>query len=399
LKALSPLQLWRRRSSFLIGICVAVVMGAWFVPRLFASTEKKPATPLAVSVVLAKVTAEDVADSIAGIGTVQASASVTIRARVDGELQRVLFSEGQDVHAGDILAQIDPRPFQAQVDQAAAQLARDEAQVANAQLDLKRNAALLALDSIAQQTYDTQKAQLAQYEATVRADRAQFDYARVQLGYTSVSSPIDGRTGMRLTDAGNLVRAAEATGIAMVNQIDPVTLTFTIAEDNFARVSGALKHGKAPLQVLAYGRDETDLLGQGKLLLINNQIDAGTGTVQLKAQFANPEHKLWPGQFINVRLVLGNLANALVVPASAVQRGPDGTFVYSVRADQTVEVSNVKVALLRDGKAVIAEGLKAGDVVVADGQAKLRPGSHINGGGGSKETRREPTAGNGGSPG
>ncbi len=367
---------------------MAGVLGVWFVPRLFASTEKKPAAQAAVSVVLAKVTSEEVADSIAGIGTVQASASVTIRARVDGELQRILFSEGQDVHAGDVLAQIDPRPFQAQVDQAAAQLARDEAQVANAQLDLKRNAGLLALDSIAQQTYDTQKAQLAQYQATVRADRAQLDYARVQLGYTSIGAPINGRTGMRLTDAGNLVRAAEATGIVTVNQIDPVTLTFTIAEDNFARVSAALKHGKSPLQVLAYGRDETDLLGQGKLLLINNQIDAGTGTVQLKAQFANPEHKLWPGQFINVRLVLGNLANALVVPASAVQRGPEGAFVYSVRSDQTVEVSTVRVTLLRDSKAVIAEGLKAGDVVVADGQAKLRPGSRINAGAAAKEANR-----------
>jgi multidrug efflux system membrane fusion protein len=389
---------WHRRSPIIAGLGIAALLLVWFVPRLFASTEKKPATPPAVSVVLAKVTTEDVADSIAGIGTVQASASVTIRARVDGELQRVLFSEGQDVHAGDILAQIDPRPFQAQVDQAAAQLARDEALVANAQLDLKRNAGLLALDSIAQQTYDTQKAQLAQYEATVRADRAQLDYARVQLSYTSIAAPINGRTGMRLTDAGNLVRAAEATGIVTVNQVDPVTLTFTIAEDNFARISGALKHGKAPLQVLAYGRDEAELLGQGKLLLINNQIDAGTATVQLKAQFANPQHKLWPGQFINVRLVLGTLANALVVPASAVQRGPDGTFVYSVRADQTVEVSNVRVTLLRDGKAVIGEGLKAGDLVVADGQAKLRPGSRINGGGGSKETKREPAARSGGSP-
>ena len=381
------------RHLLALGILTSLLLGGWALGGVTSEPAKKAPPP--VPVLLAEVMQEDVTDFVAGIGTVQPTASVTVRVRVDGQLQQVAFREGQEVRAGDVLARIDPRALQAQLAQTRAQKQKDEAQLANARQDLRRYEELVKLDASTQQTLDSQRAQVAQLEASVRADQAQVDYAAVQLGYTTITAPVSGRTGVRLVDAGNLVRAAEATGIVVVNQIDPISLVFTLPEHRVAAVLAALRsQGKGGLPVQAMARDGAGVpLAEGRLLLVNNQIDTASGTVQLKASFPNREEKLWPGQFVQARLLLGKLEGALVVPASAVQRGPDGTFVYAVKADHTVEVRKVDVARLQEGKAVIARGLKARETVVAEGQGRLRPGMAVS-------SLGQPKAeGNGGTPG
>lgn len=358
-------------------VAIAALMStvAWLT-RPSAPTIALGANNSPVPVVLAKAQRENVADYLDGIGTVQASASATVRVRVDGQLQRLYFVEGQDVKAGDVLAQIDPAALQAQLKLAQAQLARDQAALANARSDLKRYSDLVEVGSVAKQTLDTQRAVVAQDEATVVADQAQVDYARVQLDYTTIKAPFSGRTGVRLVDVGNLVRASEATGIVVINQVDPVTLNFTLPEDQFTRINSAIKQSKGkPLAVQALG-DSQQVLAEGKLLLLNNQIDATSATIQLKAQFDNRDHQLWPGQFVSARLLLGETRDALVVPAAAVQRGPDGTFVY-VYANDKVALQKVTVLRLQGDKAVLAEGLQDEQLVVVDGQSKLRPGATV----------------------
>ena len=372
------------RHLLALGILGSLLLGGWALGGASSEPAKKVLAP--VPVLLAEVAQEDVTDFVAGIGTVQPTASVTVRVRVDGALQQVVFREGQDVKAGDVLARIDPRALQAQLAQVRAQKQKDEALLSNARQDLRRYEELVKLDASTVQTLDSQRAQVAQLEAAVRGDQAQVDYAAVQLGYTTITAPVSGRTGVRLVDAGNLVRAAEATGIVVVNQIDPISLLFTLPEDRVAAVLAALRsQGKAGLPVLAMARDGGGVpLAEGRLLLVNNQIDTASGTVQLKASFPNRLEKLWPGQFVQARLLLGKLEGALVVPASAVQRGPEGTFVYAVKADHTVEVRKVEVARLQEGKAVIAKGLKARETVVAEGQGRLRPGMAVSALGKSK---------------
>lgn len=372
------------RPHVLIALPLAglLLFGAWQLVAAQSGPAKRPA-PAPVPVLLTQVKKQDLVEYLSGIGTVQATASVTVRARVDGQLQSVAFREGQEVKAGDLLAQIDPRALQAQLEQVQAQKQKDEASLANARLDLQRYEDLVKLDASTRQTLDTQKALVAQLTAAVRADRAQVDYAAVQLGYTRITAPVSGRTGVRLVDAGNLVRAAEATGIVVVNQIDPISLVFTLPEEQVARIraaalaGGKSNKGESALTVQAYSRDGNEPLAQGRLLLVNNQIDSGSGTVQLKASFPNKAEKLWPGQFAQVRLLLGQQADALVVPASAVQRGPEGTFVYTVKADQTVAVRKVEVGRLQDGQAVIAKGVQEGETLVAEGQGRLRPGMAV----------------------
>jgi RND family efflux transporter MFP subunit len=371
----------RRRVIVFVALS-ALALGSllWFGASRYVLAARKPLQAPAVPVLLATVRQQDVADFLAGIGTVQASASVTVRAQVDGQLQKIDFVEGQDVRAGTVLARIDPSAIRAQYDQARAQKAKDQALLANARLDLQRYADLLQLDSVARQTYETQRAQVAQLEAVVDVDQAQLDYAKVQLARTEVTAPVSGRTGVRLVDVGNLVRAGDATGIVVVNQIDPITVLFSLPEDSLARVNRFMRGNDAKaMQVVALGRDGREPLAHGRLLVVNNQIDSASGTVQLKAAFANAEHKLWPGQFVNVRLILTTLKNALLLPASAVQRGPTGTFVYALRADRTVDIRPVHVASLQDGDAVIDDGVAAGEVVVAEGHSKLRPGVQVVG--------------------
>jgi multidrug efflux system membrane fusion protein len=350
--------------------CLAAI-GLWLLVRELRKPAPVPAAP-SIPVVAAAAQAGDVPVYLAGLGTVQAYNTVTVRARVDGTLDKVVFVEGQDVKAGDLLAQIDPRPFQAQLDQVVAAKARDEALLANARLDLQRYQKLVEQDSIAVQQRDTQAALVAQYAATVKNDQAQIDYAAVQLGYTAITSPIAGRTGVRMIDVGNIVHAADTVGLVVVTQIEPISVLFTLPEDDFGAVSRQMAAGR--LTVAASNRADNKLLGQGTLLLINNQIDQATGTIQLKATFPNKDHALWPGQFVEAQLLLETRHGAVTVPAAAVQRGPQGVFTYVVNAGNKVQMRPIKVSAANAGGSValIESGVAAGEQVVVDGQLKLR---------------------------
>ncbi len=367
-----------KRSKIIgIALILTVVSGlVIFRTGFFA----KPAAPrvaaAAIPVITTTAAEEDIPIYLSGIGTVTPVYSVTVKVRVDGQLDSVAFTEGQNVRAGDLLAQIDPRPFQTQLEQAQAQKARDEALLKNGTLDLERYTTLWKQDSVSRQTLDTQSATVAQLKATVQADQAQIETAKLQLAYSTIRAPISGRTGGRLVDPGNIVRAADNTGIVMINQIDPMAVVFTLPEDKFQTVNQAMR-GTKGLPVMAYARENAALLGSGKLTLLNNQIDTATGTFQLKAVFPNPAHALWPGQYVNASVVLGTRQRAITVPATVVQRGPGGQFAYVVNADETVVPQPIRVAQMQGGKAVIEEGLAAGTRVVVDGQYKLRPGSKV----------------------
>jgi multidrug efflux system membrane fusion protein len=325
-----------------------------------------------------EATTQDVPVYLSGIGNVTPVYSVTVKARVDGQLEKVAFTEGQDIKTGGLLAQIDARPYQAAYDQAVATKARDQATLANAIVDLERYRKLWQEDSIPQQQLATQEATVDQLKATVQADQAQIETAKTQLDYTTIRSPIDGRTGVRLVDPGNIMRATDTNGIVVINQIDPITVLFTLPEGKFQNINDAIReHANTPLEVRAYAQVDGALLGTGKLLLINNQIDTATGTFQVKALFPNAAHKLWPGQYVNARVTLGVRRGAVTIPESAVQRGPDGLYTYVVAPDESVAMQPIHVAFAQDGKAILEEGLAAGTRVVADGQYKLKPGALI----------------------
>ncbi len=361
---------WLRR-----GALVLLIAGAgWFALRSGAQTPSPAARPATgVAATLVRVLRENVPDYQAGIGTVQAMATVTVKTRVDGQLERIGYVEGQDVKAGQVLAQLDARPLRAQLEQAQAQKARDEVQLANARVDLARYEGLIKEDATTQQTLDTQRALVAQLQAAVRTDTAQVHYAQIQLDYTTISAPLSGRTGARLVDPGNIVHAADPGGLVVINQIDPIAVVFTLPGDTVQAINRA-QHRGGHLPVLVYGRDGGPLLARGELVLVNNQIDATSGTVQLKARFANAEHVLWPGQYVDVRLVLGEFAQALTVPAAVVQRGATGTYAYAVDAEGKAQIRPITVLRIQDGRAVVTRGLQAGETVVVDGQYKLRPG-------------------------
>ena len=368
----------KRRALYWIALALSVLT-AVSVFRVFFTNKPAPQRPSAAAVPATTAIAaeEDVPVTLAGIGTVTPLLSVTVKVRVDGQLESVAFKEGQDVKAGDLLAQIDPRPFQAVLQQAQAQKARDEALLKNAQLDLERYTTLWQQDSVSRQILDTQRATAEQLKATVQADQAQIDTAKLQLTYSTIRAPISGRTGARLVDPGNIVHAADTTGLVVINQIDPMAVVFTLPEDKFQTVNKALGNGAKALKVMAYARETAELLGSGKLTLVNNQIETATGTFQLKGVFANAAHLLWPGQYVNVSVILGTRQSAVTVPASVVQRGPNGLFAYVVGADDAVAVQPIRVASSQDGKAVIEEGIAAGTRVVVDGQYKLKPGSKV----------------------
>ncbi len=328
-----------------------------------------------VPVTAGTVVEKDVPIFLDGLGTVQAFNTVTIRARVDGQIVKIAFTEGQEVRAGDVLATIDPAPFQAQVDQAVAKKAQDEAQLAVAQLTLKRNADLLASKILAQQDYDTQKYLVDQLDATVKGDQAAIDSARVQLNYTTIVAPLDGRTGIRQVDQGNIVHANDSNGIVVITQLTPISVVFTLPEQFLGQIQDQLQTG-ASLTVLAVERDNRTPLGEGKLAVLDNQIDATTGTLRLKATFANADHRLWPGQFVNARLLLATRTGP-TVPAQVIQRGPDGAYAFVIKADSTVEVRAVKVDRIEQGQALVTTGLRPGERVVVDGQYKLQAGSSV----------------------
>jgi membrane fusion protein, multidrug efflux system len=339
-----------------------------------------------VPVVEGVVATQDVPIYLDGLGTAQAFNTVTVHTRVDGQLIKVAFKEGQEVKIGDVLAQLDPAPYQAALDQAVAKKAQDAAQLANARVDLQRYADLLKTASITQQTYDTQNALVSQFEATVSADQAAAESAKVNLDYATIRSPIDGRVGIRQVDAGNIVHASDANGLVVVTQLRPISVVFTLPEQLLPKLQDN-QVAASDYTVLAVSRDNTNVLGVGVLAVIDNQIDTTSGTIKLKANFANENLRLWPGQFVNTRLLLTTRQDSPVVPASVVQRGPDGAFAFVIQEDQTVKMRPLKVAQIEGGMALIDEGLKPGERVVVDGQYKLQPGSHVK--------RAEPAAGGG----
>jgi membrane fusion protein, multidrug efflux system len=335
------------------------------------------ARPAALPIPVVATTAEtrSVADYLTGLGTVQAFNRVTVHVRVDGELQDVRFTEGQFVHSGDVLAKIDPRPFQAALDQAKAKKAQDQALLISAQKDLVRAKALIDKNFQTQQVVDQTQAKVDQLIASVDADQAMIDNAETQLGYTTIASPLDGRMGIRLIDKGNLVHPSDPGGLVVITQVQPIAVIFYLPQDHLQTITAAMRQGD--LKVTAYSRDNTTRLGDGVLMLIDNQIDAATGMARLKASFPNPDDALWPGQFVNARLELSVLRGAVAVPAQVIQRGPNSLYVYIIGRDQTVERRDIKVGPVRDGLAVIKSGLTPGEQVVVDGQFKLRPGAKV----------------------
>ncbi len=329
-----------------------------------------------VPVVTAQVERKDVPVYLDALGTVQAFNTVTVRSRVDGELVEVLFKEGQDVKAGDVLAQIDPRTYRAQYEQALAARDKDSAQLAAAKRDLDRYIGLG--DRVTGQSVDTQRSLVHQLEATVRADEASISNARTMLGYTVIASPIDGRTGMRLVDRGNIVHASDSTGLVTLTQIQPIAVIFTLPQQNLPAIADRLREGGA-LAVLATQPESRTQIDSGELELVDNQIDQTTGTIKLKAVMPNAERRLWPGGFVNVRMLLTVRQGGLVIPSPAVQRGPKGSYAFVVKADHTVEMRPIKIATVEADRALIDQGLEEGETVVTDGVAKLQNGSRVAG--------------------
>jgi len=333
------------------------------------------AGPRDVSVAVATVQRQDVPVYLTGLGTVTAFNTANIKSRVDGQIMKVNFQEGQFVHEGELLIEIDSRPYQVQLEQMQAQLFRDQAQLRDAKLNLDRYTALIPSGSIAQQQVDTQKALVDQLDGTVRNDQAQIDNAKLQIVYCHITAAFTGRVGLRQVDPGNIVHAADTNPMLILTQLQPIAVIFTLPEDVLPTVAQRMK--QATLQVDAFSRDDQTKLATGKLLTIDNQIDPTTGTAKLKAVFDNKDSQLWPNQFVNADLLLETRKNATVLPTAAVLRGPQGTFVYAVNADKTVEDRAVTVTLTQGNTTVITSGLNPGDVVVTDGQDKLQRGSHI----------------------
>jgi membrane fusion protein, multidrug efflux system len=328
-----------------------------------------------VPIVAGAVKKQDVPIYFNGIGTVQAYNTVSVRTRVDGQVQQIAFKEGQEVKTGDLLAVIDPAPYQAAYDQALGKRAQDQAQLDNAKVVFQRDGELLAKNVLDHQTYDTAKFQVDQFEALVKSDDANIESAKVNLDYTKIRSPIDGRVGIRQVDVGNIVHASDSNGIVNITQLKPISVLFTLPQQQLTQVNEEAAKGQ--LKVIAVDRDNTKPLSEGVLAVVNNQIDQTTGTIQLKATFSNDDQKLWPGQFVNSRLLVTTRKDGLVVPASVIQRGPNGAFAYVIKQDQTVEMRSVTVNQIDNGLALIDDGLQEGEQVVVDGQYKLQPGSKI----------------------
>jgi multidrug efflux system membrane fusion protein len=331
--------------------------------------------PPAVSVDTAATSRRNVPVYLSGLGTVQALNTVTVTPRVDGQLEKVAFREGQDVKAGDLLAQIDPRPFQAELDQALAKKAQDQALLENAQRDLQRFQALSQNQFASKQQLDTGRAQVNQLQAEVAGDQAAIDNARTQLDYTTIKAPLGGRTGFRLVDEGNNVHATDTGGLVVITQLHPISVIFTLPEDDLLAMSQAMSAGAVTATAVA--RDGKTVLDEGKVVLADNVIDQTTGTARFKAVFANNDNRLWPGAFVNLQVLLQTRENALTIPSAAVERGPDGLFAYVVKPDATVEPRAIKVALDTGQLAVIDDGLAPGEQVVTGGQYRLQPGSRV----------------------
>jgi membrane fusion protein, multidrug efflux system len=370
----------RRWWPWIVGATVLVVVAVILIVggrrKQLRSEADAKARPRAVSVVTAVARTGDLPVYLTGLGTVTALNTVTVRSRVDGELSVVAFREGQIVRKGDLLAEIDPRPFQVQLEQALGQLAKDEAILQNARLDLERYKVLAAQDSIPKQQLDTQLATVAQSEGALKTDQGQVDAARLNLTYTRITAPLSGRVGLRLVDAGNMIHATDVNGLVVITQVQPIAVVFTLPEAQVNIVRERLHQGQK-LPVEAYDRDLKRKLATGELATLDNQIDTTTGTLKLKAVFANADDTLFPNQFVNPRLLIDTLRGAVVVPNAAVQRGTQGAFAFVVNEDQSVEVRPVEVRLTEGDTTAISKGLAAGEVVVTEGVDKLQSGSKV----------------------
>jgi multidrug efflux system membrane fusion protein len=389
---MNGLAMRRKKQSVAALALTVVVVAAWLGMAhrgAGAATEKTPKGE-AIAVDVADVTQADVPIYFQGLGTVQAFYTVTVTARVDGELQKIGFTEGQTVRKGDLLAQIDPRPNQAAFEQAVATKAKDAAQLANAKLDFERYVTLQPQDLASKQTVDTQRAMVDQLTAQLQVDQAQIDNARTQLDYTRIISPIDGRTGIRLVDPGNIVRAADTTGIVVVTQVQPITVIFTLPEEDLGTVSKALAAG--PVKVTTLSRDGGELLDQGSLSLIDNQIVQATGSAKFKAIFNNAHDTLWPGQYVNARVLVHTEKNAMTIPTAAVQLGPNGPFTYVVKNDSTVDVRPLKIGQEVDGMTIVTSGLALTEKVVTTNQYRLQAGTHVRTAASTRDSAAYPKA-------
>jgi multidrug efflux system membrane fusion protein len=377
-----------RRLAFALALVLAAGAGYWWwdsrqaPPAPTASggpPGKRPGGPpgdLATPVGVATARAGDIPLRLDGLGSVTPLRMVTVRSRVEGQLLRVLFEEGQMVQQGQLLAEIDPRPFQAQLAQAEGALARDRALLENARRDLERYETLFQQDSIARQQVDTQAALVRQYEGTLRANEGSVEAIRLNLAYARITAPITGRVGLRQVDPGNMVRAGDANGLVVITQLEPISVVFTLTQDSLPAVMKRVRAGER-LAVEAWDREQKVLLERGELVSVDNVIDPQTGTVKLRAQFANKANTLFPNQFVNTRMQVDTLKDAVLVPAAAVQRGAQGMFVYVVKPDNTVTLRNVKLGATQGATVSIAEGVSSGETVVIDGIDRLREGARI----------------------
>jgi multidrug efflux system membrane fusion protein len=402
---------------WVIVLGIIAVLGFWYFRGGKASTEAQspagagpggqakgaggrggPGGPFTVPVVVATAQRGDLPVYFNGLGTVTAFNTVTVRSRVDGQIMKINFTEGQMVQQGDALVEIDPRPYQVQLEQAEGQLAKDQAQLRDVQVDYQRFQLLFKEGVIPKQQVDTQQAQVGQFEGAIKADQAMIDNAKLQLVYAHVTAPISGRVGLRLVDMGNIVHASDSNGLLVITQLQPISVIFSLPQDQLSQVMSKL-HGDQQLAVEAYDRDDSTKIAAGKLLTIDNQIDLTTGTYKLKAVFNNEKGDLFPNQFVNIHLLVDMKRNVTIVPTPAIQRGPQGTYVYLVQKDNTVKIQPVTIALTSSNSAGIGNGLQPGDVVVTDGTDKLQEGSKVEahtptGGATNAQGQRNPNPGN-----
>jgi len=383
----------RRRWPWILALLVLIVLGVWYFRGPKTSTEAQGPAPqgggrgqgrpgmgagqFAVPVVVAQAQRGDLPVYFNGLGTVTAFNTVTVRSRVDGQITKINFTEGQFVHQGDSLVEIDSRPFQVQLEQAEGQLAKDQAQLRDVQVNYERYQLLFKEGVIPKQQVDTQLAQVGQFEGSIKADQASVDNARLQMVYSRITAPINGRIGLRLVDVGNMVHASDATGLLVITQLQPIAVIFALPQDQLPQVATKLRNG-GQLSVDAYDRDDTTKIESGKLLTIDNQIDTTTGTYKLKAVFNNDKNLLFPNQFVNVHLLVDVRKNLTIVPAAAIQRGPQGSYVYVVQNGNTVKIQAVSITQASGDSVGLASGVNNGDTVVVDGQDKLQDGSKIS---------------------
>ena len=387
----------KKQSWVWIFLILALAVGGYFYYRSLTMAATKTAPPTGgrgaslgpVSVAVATAVKQDIPYYLSGLGTVTPFNTVTVKSRVDGQLQKIHFTEGQFVREGDLLAEIDPRPFQVALEQMEGQLARDQAQLNDARVNFTRYDQLRKEGVVAQQQVDTQNATVGQLEGAVRADQAQLDNEKLQLVYCKITAPLSGRLGLRLVDQGNMIHATDPNGLVVITQVQPIAVLFTLPEDSLQEVIQHMRSGE--LSVVGFSRDDQTKLAQGKLVTIDNQIDPTTGTVRFKAVFANQDLSLWPNQFVNIRLMLDVRKNAIVVPLAAVQRGSQGTYVYTVKSGHA-NLQPVQLDLTQGNISLIAKGIAAGDQVVVDGQDKLQSGSAV-------ESHGTPSTGPGNGPG